>query len=89
MNATRQSAEPDIKDGTAEELLIMPTDYKGLPSDAINAALLRANAVLLLLQVQVEADGNVERLSRDILSTAIWAVQGELGLIGKMIENVE
>lgn len=52
----------------------------GIPIDAITCALERANAVLLLLEDQFEAEQG-QRLANRIILGALWDVRGTLELI--------
>ena len=71
--------------GTPEAVLAIPADVPaGYPIDAIECALSRADAVLVLLSGQFDGTG-AERLADHVICNALWAVRGELGLLGKLV----
>ncbi len=57
----------------------------GVPIDAINAACVRARSVILLLQGEFE--DNDQRSSNAVILGALWAVEGMIEQIGKLVEH--
>ena len=71
--------------GTPEAVLAVPADMPaGYPIDAIECALSRADAVLVLLSGQFDGTG-AERLADHIVCNALWSVRGELDNLGKLL----
>lgn len=63
-----------------EDLLIVGSDVDaGIPIDAINCAIIRADSVLALLEDQFVEDG--PPLSAAIVAGILWDVRGTLALI--------
>jgi hypothetical protein len=72
---------------TPEELLeVAATVGAGVQVDAINAACERASAVLSLISGQFLGDGSA-RFSDQIISSAIWDVQGTIEQIKKIVSH--
>jgi hypothetical protein len=73
--------------GTPESLLRLASNAPaGYPTDAINCALDRAEAVLLMLSGQFDGS-NEDRLNDSIISTVISAIHGEMRLIKTMLAH--
>ena len=73
--------------GTPETLFTIPGNVEpGYPLDAIECALSRADATLLLLSGQFDGAG-AERLADDAIGNVLWAVRGEIGLLKKMVAH--
>ena len=71
---------------TPEDILIpSPDTPPGYPVDAILCALSRAEATLTLLTGQFNED--CDRYSDEVLSSVVWSVRGDLGLIRTMVEH--
>lgn len=65
-----------------EDLLCVSKDIeKGVPVDAINCAINRAESVLMLLEDHFESESDRPRLANHVLAAVIWDVRGTLGLI--------
>ncbi|SFP27469.1 hypothetical protein SAMN05216229_101258 [Geopseudomonas sagittaria] len=72
---------------TPEDVLRVPGDVPpGYPIDAIDCALSRADAVVVLLSGQFDGTG-AERLADHIVSNALWAVRGELAMLRQLFEH--
>lgn len=72
--------------GTPEDFFSISQDIEpGLPIDAINCAIDRAQAVLLFVMSQF--DGTTEaRFTDHVICNALWAVEGDLKMIQKMTD---
>jgi hypothetical protein len=66
-------------------MVIAPGADAGLPIDAINAACIRARSVILLLQGEFE--NNEQRSSNAVILGALWAVEGMIEQIGKLVDH--
>lgn len=66
-------------------LTVAPGAEAGVPIDAINAACTRADAVLQLLQANLESSD--VRCSDSVILAALWDVQGTLGLIKTLAQH--
>lgn len=72
---------------TPEDVLRVPGDVPpGYQIDAIDCALSRADAVVVLLSGQFDGTG-AERLADHIVSNALWAVRGELARLRQLFEH--
>jgi len=72
---------------TPEAVLTVPSDVPpGYPIDAMECALSRADSVLVLLSGQFDGTG-AERLADHIVCNALWAVRGELAMLGKLLSH--
>jgi hypothetical protein len=72
---------------TPEDVMRVPSDVPaGYPIDAIDCALSRADAVVVLLSGQFDGTG-AERLADHIVSNALWAVRGELAMLRQLFEH--
>jgi len=80
----------DIKSYCAPEdiLVVSPDTPKGYPTDAINFALSRAQAVSLLLSSQFEDDG-ISRLTDKCICSAFGALDSELATIRTLLNYGE
>lgn len=73
--------------GTSEELFEVPaTAEPGYPIDAMDSALARADALLVMLMSQFSGESLVKH-SDAVICNALWAVQGEIGLLMKMVKH--
>ncbi|SDU04760.1 hypothetical protein SAMN05216296_1472 [Pseudomonas pohangensis] len=71
---------------TPEDVLTVPENMPaGYPVDAISCAIARADAMLLLIEGQFDADDG--RLADHVIANALWAVRGELAVIGKLVDH--
>lgn len=71
--------------GTPEAVLTVAGDLPpGYPIDAMECALSRADALLVLLSGQFDGTG-AERLADHIICNALWSVRGELDNLGKLL----
>jgi len=71
----------------AEEVLVVAPDIApGYLVDAIQAEILRAESVLLLISGQFNGadDG---KWSDRVMSSAVWAVQGHLGILKTLVNH--
>ena len=72
---------------TPEDVLSIASDMPaGYPIDAIDCALSRANAVLILLSGQFDGSDN-ERLAGHLIANILWSIQGDLALIQKLVRH--
>jgi phosphoribosylcarboxyaminoimidazole (NCAIR) mutase len=72
---------------TPEDVLSIASDMPaGYPIGAIDCALSRANAVLILLSGQFDGSDS-ERLAGHLIANILWSVQGDLALIKKMVKH--
>ena len=69
-------------------LAIRPDAPAGIPIDAIDCAVARADAILTLVMGQFQGDGPAE-FSNAVIVNSIWAVQGLLAEIGTLANNRE
>lgn len=74
----RLRANPDIDSpesllATISRLTEAYFDVGDFPIDALIAALMRSEAVILLLHGQI---GNEERVSDEVIGNALWALEG-------------
>ena len=75
-----------ISHDTPEGMLaIAPGVEAGFPIDAINAARIRARSVILLLQGEFE--DNERRSSDAVILGALWAIEGMIEQIGKLVDH--
>lgn len=65
---------------------IDPEALPGYHVDAINCALLRADSMLLMLSCQFTDEESCELHHSDI-SNVLWAVQGEIEMVRKLVEH--
>lgn len=76
---SQSSFDPDWGFGTPEDIFVLPKELpQKLPIDAINCALSRANAILMLL---VGSGANLEDgfdLRHDYIMDAICCLQGQI-----------
>lgn len=71
--------------GTPEDLFVIRPDAEpGLPVDALLCALSRARAVLSLAGGQFN-DPAAQRWCDEVISSALWSVEGELALAERMV----
>ncbi len=71
--------------GTPEAVLTVAGDLPpGYPIDAMECALSRADALLVLLSSQFDGTG-AERLADHIICNVLWSVRGELDNLGKLL----
>lgn len=76
------SIETDF--GTPEGVLIInPNLGPGLPIDAIDCALSRAEAVLVLLSQQFDGE-ECSRLADELIANVLWSVRGDLQQLRKL-----
>lgn len=71
----------------AEDVLVVAPDVEpGYLVDAIQAEILRAESVLLLISGQFNGadDG---KWSDQVMSSAVWAVQGHLGILKTLVNH--
>lgn len=75
--------------GTPEDFMVLRPDAPaGVPIDAIECAIARANSILILLQGEFESkDSNT--LSNGVISNVLWSVQGILEEIRILANNKE
>lgn len=75
--------------GTPEDFMVLRPDAPaGVPIDAIECAIARANSILILLQGQFESEDS-NTLSNGIIANTLWAVQGMLEEIRILANNKE
>ena len=74
-------------EGTTEDVFVVANDLEpGVPINAINCAISRAQAILNLIMPQF--DGTSEfRHSDPVICNAIWAIQGEIEKLSKMVHH--
>ena len=73
--------------GTPEDVLAVPADVPaGYPINAMECALSRADAVLVLLSGQFDGTGD-GRLADHVICNALWAVSGELAILRKLLDH--
>lgn len=73
--------------GTPESVLSVAGDLPpGYPIDAIDCALSRAEALLVLLSGQFDGTGT-ERLVDSIICNALWVVSGDLAMLRKLLDH--
>ncbi|WP_068830734.1 hypothetical protein [Pseudomonas sp. BMS12] len=71
---------------TPEQLFVVRSDAQhGVPVDAINAACLRAEAVLLLLSGQFSGQAEYGRFADHVIFNALWDVQGTLEQVRTLV----
>jgi hypothetical protein len=58
-----------------------------LDTDAINCAILRAHALVNLLNLQFSNGQDIERLSDQTIVNALWGIEGYLDQIKILTEN--
>lgn len=76
-----------MSDCTPEDFFTIPaTAEPGYPIDAIECALVRADAMLVMLISQFNGESQTKH-NDYIVCHALWAVQGELGLLTKMVKH--
>lgn len=73
---------------TPEGFLAVPADAEpGYYIDAINAALLRARSVLLMVSGQFDGTNSGDRYTDGVIAGALWSVEGNLALIEKLVQH--
>ena len=73
--------------GTYEELFDVPATAEArYPIDAIDSTLARADAMLVMLMSQFSGESLVKH-SDAVICNVLWAVQGEIGLLTKMVKH--
>ncbi len=71
----------------AEDVLVVAPDVApGYLADAIIAEILRAEAVLLLISGQFNRNDD-SRWSDQVMSSAVWSVQGHLGILKTLVNR--
>lgn len=71
--------------GVPEDMFDLPKNMEpGLPIDSINCTLVRADAILNLLMSRFDGTSD-DRRPDSVICHALWAIQGELGLLKKMV----
>lgn len=79
------SSNPEYYDTPETLFSISPNIEPGLPIDAINCAIGRAQAVLVFVMSQF--DGTTDaKFSNEVIGNALWAVAGDLKMIHKMTD---
>ncbi len=73
---------------TPEDVMTVAADLPaGYPVDAMECALLRADAVLVLLSGQFDGTGSGQLLADNIIADALWSVRGQLAAVRKLLEH--
>ncbi|MEQ7918191.1 hypothetical protein ABQX22_03280 [Xanthomonas sp. WHRI 1810A] len=71
----------------AEDVLVVSPDIApGYLADAILAEIMRAESVLLLISGQFSGDDDGQ-WSDQVMSSALWSVQGHLGILKTLINR--
>lgn len=80
--------KPNPYNGTPEEYLSFNDDGKGLDDSAICCAIIRAEALVCLLHSQFASDSRkIEKVSDEVLVSALWGITGYLNQIRILTNN--
>lgn len=72
--------------GTPEDASVINPDLEpGLPIDAIDCALSRAEAVLTMLSHQFDGE-ECSRISDEVIANVLWSVRGDLQQFRKLTD---
>lgn len=71
----------DRYEGAPEKYLVADMQGSELDTDAINCALLRAQALIALLHTQFSSGNDIEKVTDRIVVGALWGVSGYLDQI--------
>lgn len=69
---------------TPEDLLIVPAAIEGYPINAIECAIGRANAQLIMLMGQFDGQSDA-KYADHIICNVLWAIQGEIKILEAMV----
>lgn len=69
--------------GTPEEVFDTASTGKGLYVDALNSGITRLHGSLMMLSSHFDSEG--DRLSDEIISAALWGLEGQVNELKKLI----
>lgn len=73
--------------GATEEIFVLAEDLEpGIPINAIDCSISRTEAILMLIMPQFDGTSSF-RHNDQVICNAIWAIQGELEQLSKMVHH--